>query len=166
MVSDFNIRDALWEKVFPVWRDSIAEELESGCLVILNTGTPTRIPDVAGHSPTAIDLSLASDSLVGISDWQVGDDPMGSDHLPITITLSIAPTKAEGPSKPRYIYERADWEGFQSYLESVLLTHTPSPDPEEEVNCLTSYILEAADHSIPKTGKRSRHRPVPWWTPA
>ena len=96
VVGDFNSRDALWEKGYPTHRDSIAEELEYGNLVVLNTGAFNRIPDRDDHAPSALDLSLASDSLVRLSDWQIEDDPMGSDHLPITISISIFPIRESG----------------------------------------------------------------------
>ena len=125
VVGDFNSRDALLEKGYPTHRDSIAEELESGNLVVLNTGAFTRIPDRDDHAPSALDLSLASDSLVGLSDWQIEDDPMGSDHLPITISISIFPLRESGTPRPRYLFEKADWDCYQNYLNTFLLMLQP-----------------------------------------
>ncbi|KAG0442650.1 hypothetical protein HPB47_015649 [Ixodes persulcatus] len=51
---------------------------------------PTRLAQIPGHNDTSPDLTWASPKLK--FQWQVQSDPMGSDHLPIFIQLSILGT--------------------------------------------------------------------------
>ena len=165
IVGDFNCRDALWEHGYPCTKVSHKLAIESGDLVLLNDGSFTRIPNV-NQSPSVVDLSFVSASLAGTVKWQVEDDPLGSDHLPILLSFTIPSVAGPAPRPPRYLYEKADWALFRSYLDHVISAHTSSPDPEQEIATLTRFILEAADFSIPKSGGSSHPRPVPWWNRA
>ena len=80
-------------------------------LHLFNDGSVTRIPDISSYRATAIDMSLISPELASNSTWQILADTLGSDHIPIIITLNekpIAPYSV--PDKiPKYNYKLADW---------------------------------------------------------
>ena len=62
---------------------SVTSQIVELCL--LNDCSYTRLPNHRWENPSIIDLSLISSELFVKSDWQTADDPLGSDHLPITI---------------------------------------------------------------------------------
>ncbi|XP_076061616.1 uncharacterized protein LOC143037363 [Oratosquilla oratoria] len=89
VVGDFNRRDALWEDGYPHSSPEITSQLDTADVVLLNDGGPTRMPDNPNYSTSVIDLSFVSPNIAGITEWAVLDDPLSSDHLPITITPPV-----------------------------------------------------------------------------
>ncbi|KAG0414835.1 hypothetical protein HPB47_008002 [Ixodes persulcatus] len=55
---------------------------------------PTRLAQIPGHNDTSPDLTWASPKFK--IQWQVQSDPMGSDHLPIFIQLSLHSSPRRG----------------------------------------------------------------------
>ena len=55
---------------------------------MLNDGTLTRVPDRSHDRGTAVDPALVTPDLVEDVEWSVGDHPLSSDHLPITINIT------------------------------------------------------------------------------
>lgn len=84
---DFNTKHTLWGyKNNTSGGVRLVEVMESIGMELLNDLTvPTRIADRKTDRDTIPDLTWASPGLNG--DWTVQLDPMGSDHLPIEITL-------------------------------------------------------------------------------
>ena len=59
----------------------------NAALVCLNDGRGTRI-DVAIGKESALDLTLASNAMAGICEWEVGEEStVGSDHYLIVFTV-------------------------------------------------------------------------------
>ena len=134
MVGDFNARHPLWDNLCEPGgagqKSFVADQIINTDLCLLNTGVHTRIPDRADHQPTAIDLSLISPALLPIADWEVGDDSLGSDHLPITITVQINVRPQCSAQEASYNYKHADWSCFQSNL-TASVHDLKSPDVDE-----------------------------------
>ena len=164
VLGDFNIRDSMWDEGCLTHRGSFVEELEAGELVILNEGAPTRVPDAECHGPSAIDLALVSEGLAASAEWDRGADTLGSDHFPILVSVALEPKREPVAGRPRYRYDKANWDAFQAYLEQAALVHATSSDPDEEARVLTECIIGAADASIPKSKGTLSRKGVPWWT--
>ena len=169
VVGDFNARHPLWDNLCEPGgagqKSFVADHIINTDLCLLNTGVHTRIPDRADHQPTAIDLSLISPALLPIADWEVGDDSLGSDHLPITITVQINVRPQCSAQEASYNYKHANWSCFQSNL-TASVHDLKSPDVDEYCLNVTSHIIAAADKSIPKsrkTGQQNVHPSNPWW---
>jgi ribonuclease HI len=167
IVGDFNAHHEWWEG--PDSKTDTAGRLLSTAitqsdLCLLNDGTATRIPDRSTDKPTAIDISLASPDMFSRLTWTVGTDPLGSDHLPITITSENQTFLSEGESCVKYNYDKADWPRFKQ-----ILTSTETIYSEDNIEAwyeeLRDTILHAASLSIPTStyNKNSRHSPNPWW---
>ena len=164
IAGDFNSRSVLWEEGCQCESATFRDRVMESDLVILNDGSFTRIPDRPDHNRTAIDLSLASPDLAGDAVWEVGEDPLSSDHLPILIKLACEVLEENTDGEGKFNYEGADWEAFREALGTA-------PSVNECLSCeqintiFTENVLKAANLTIPKTNRgsncsRKRHS---WW---
>eukprot|EP00745_Piridium_sociabile_P014181 TRINITY_DN20892_c1_g1_i4.p1 TRINITY_DN20892_c1_g1~~TRINITY_DN20892_c1_g1_i4.p1 ORF type:complete len:232 (-),score=8.68 TRINITY_DN20892_c1_g1_i4:1083-1778(-) len=86
IAGDFNAHSPFWEKGCQnITSNRFIENLVDASFYLLNDGRITRIPDNPSHRATAIDLTLVSPDLAPICDWNILDDTLNSDHLPIVI---------------------------------------------------------------------------------
>ena len=73
-----------------------------------------------------------------------------SDHIPIIARISGNPIQI--PIKPRYQFDRADWEGYQEELESVIppdLNFKTTTEIDEHLEIWTNKIKEATQRYVP-----------------
>jgi len=66
---------------------SLRDFLERSCFIMLNNGSGTRVSASARYV-SCPDITLVKPGIWRFS-WCVGDDPLGSDHLPIDINFVI-----------------------------------------------------------------------------
>lgn len=172
VAGDFNIHHFLWSKipngVSPATKQATkqAQAIMDSDLILLNNGDFTRLPDRDTHSPTAIDLTLVSPDLYPDIEWNIEDDSLGSDHLPLSIELEVAGRASRAPPAiPKFLYDKADWNAFQKYIQNNY-KETNSLDINELCDKLTSLILAAANAAIPRSRGAPEGKPSnPWWTP-
>ena len=106
----------------------LAEEIGSSNLGVLNSEKPTRLP--SNGRPTSPDISLASPSLLPVSDWDT-HTTFSSDHLPITITISAKIEKSFSERKTFTNFNLADWDSFYALThEEFSKLLTPENEPE------------------------------------
>ncbi|XP_065092031.1 uncharacterized protein LOC135712853 [Ochlerotatus camptorhynchus] len=134
---------------------TIAELIESLDLVTLNDGSSTF---VRGQYETTIDISAASPAITGRLLWKTLEDPAGSDHYPIIISLGDDPP--ETSRRPRWLYDQADWKLFNDNVTQAYIDH-PATSMEEFMGIIT----EAANIAIPKTSPNPGRKPLHWWCP-
>lgn len=170
---DFNSRHPLWDNnLLPgqprFINNPLAENLSASCVFALNDGTATRLPDIQGHKPSAIDLSLVSGDLWPDCEWTSGPDDLRSDHLVLITTVGQTfPDNPEIDQTAKYNFKKADWVTFSTQIHTNLNRETlVDPDIETHYQNLRSAILNAADSSIPKIKPASKplHPQNPWWT--
>ena len=152
VLGDFNAHHSLWNSRLKTDKNTqLADDITESPLCLLNDGSITRIPDIIEHSETAIDLSLASPELAISSTWHPVDNRLGSDHLPLIITLhGPALKQAEQDQTLKYNVQKANWSTFKEELNLFKKEDLFSPDIEKYYTNIRKAILEAADHSIPK----------------
>ena len=166
MLGDFNVHSQLWELDCPDEVDKanskFADAVIDSPFTVLNDGSPTRIPMRSGDRFTSPDLSLATPKLAKGARWEPLDDPLSSDHLPITVTLfTSAALSGEAESRPNFQYNKADWERFRSILSATPIS--PTEDMETMLEEFTSNVMAAAHAAIPCSGGEARLRRHPWW---
>ena len=166
VTGDFNVHHPFWERGADGARCAeVANRIVESDLVLLNNGSPTRVPDLPTQSMTAPDLSLVSSNLAIAADWSVGSEPLSSDHFPISISLQLGVTLQPTDNKESFLYHRADWARYRGLLEEVDSGDWSSLTIQEHYERLQSTVLEAARTSIPRaTYKGDRPRNNPWWT--
>ena len=86
---------------------------------MLNDGTLTRVPDRSHDRGTAVDPALVTPDLVGDVEWSVGDHPLSSDHLPITINITGTVMRERNDPHENFNYGKADWLGFRAELGAL-----------------------------------------------
>ena len=75
-----------------------------------------------------------------------------SDHIPIITTISTTPLAI--PIQPRFNYNRANWEGFRTHMETFNIPNITNKNTEEiDIlwDNLTEHIMRGANIYIPKT---------------
>ena len=165
---DFNSRHHLWENnLNNVTSDNLEEEILNSNLIILNDGTPTRIPDNCKQMASAIDLTLVSAGIEHTT-WDVVENTLlNSDHLPIQISIdSYSGYEQATGGRPKYVYKRANWEIFQLSLRNSIIEEQSKINTEEYYRAVRNSILAAADLAIPKKvpqQNRKNKQGKSWW---
>ena len=96
--------------------------------------TPTRLTSNA--TPSSPDVSLASATLITSSNWQT-KTTMGSDHLPIFISLQMAPSSTPSLHRNYVNIKKTNWERYSKDIEEtrnicslvVSILDSPAVDP-------------------------------------
>ena len=74
---------------------------------------------------------------------------LGSDHLPILLSIPLSPVFRPNERPPSFNFQKARWDGFASYFDS----HCPSAEEYSSLSSaaalFTSLTLNAAKSSIP-----------------
>lgn len=164
LLGDFNSHGTAWGAQSDDTRSKLIIDMcDSFDMTILNTGEITRIakPPSLG---SAIDLSLCSNSLSLDCSWKVIQDPQGSDHLPIKISIK---NEIQSQQKVNITYDltkHIDWEKFADAMEEAMYSVGDLP-PEEEYNFLSHCIINSARQAQTKPIPTTFHRrpSSPWW---
>ena len=87
---------------------------------------------------------------------------LGSDHLPILLSIPLSPVFRHNERPPSFNFQKARWDGFASYFDS----HCPSAEEYSSLSSaaalFTSLALNAAKSSIPFS--RTKRPPKAWWS--
>ena len=96
ILGDFNAHHSAWYSSSTDTRGTLLDNVVSvSNFGILNRDSPTRLPGNA--NPSSPDVSLASASLITSTNWQTKTN-LGSDHLPILISLKMDHTIKPKPA--------------------------------------------------------------------
>ena len=86
--------------------------------------------------------------------FQIGDD-LGSDHLPIEISIDAPPHRNSHTNHTKYKFDQTDREIFESTLEAVLGSEdfsglASTSDQDKYADFIVSAISTAVDRAITK----------------
>ena len=172
---DFNDHSELWSKLEKDkgTTSKLSLSILQSKLVHLNNGAPTRYPDQASQSPSAIDLTFVSPRLGG-SHWEVITHQLGfiSDHCPIFGSIPIDDSIDEVDFIPSYIYDKANWA---EYVMKLSDENNNSPgenrtwedlDVNDHYKTFHTNVFEVTDKNeiIPKTKFHPYFFGITWWT--
>ena len=133
----------------------------SDLLPLNDPDTPTLLHRSSG-SRSSPDMSFAPSSLALSCSWVVLQD-LGSDHLPILLSVPLSPVYPPNQRPPSFNFQKARWDDFASYFD----THCPSAEEYSSLSSaaalFTSMALNVAKSSIP-FGRIKRHPKA--WRPA
>ena len=111
---------------------------------IINDGSPTRYC-IGSNTYSHIDISMTNISQSNKFKWQTITNRLVSDHFPILIDHEF-----EGLYKsklPRWIMEKADWNGYRDNTNIPLdISHVNNP-----CETITSILKNSATEHIPKS---------------
>ena len=133
-------------------------------LIYLNNDEHTHM-DRANGSTDILDMAFVSPNLA-IHDiqFQIGDD-LGSDHLPIEISIDTSPHRNTYTNHTKYKFDQTDREVFESTLEEALGSADFSglmstSDLDKYADFIITAISTAVDKAIP-TSKSVRPERTP-----
>ena len=135
--------------------------ISSDLLPLNDPGTPNLLHRSSG-SRSSPDISFAPSSFALSCSWEVLQN-LGSDHLPILLSIPLSPVFRPNERPPSFNFQKARWDGFASYFDS----HYPSAEEYSSLSLssaaalFTSLTLNAAKCSIPFG--RIKRPPKAWW---
>ena len=108
---------------------------------------------------------MASANIARIANWTVLDGTLGSDQLPIVITVND-PAVVEESYQPHRMYRKADWKGFKDDCKRLLTEDIITDDVTTSCNNVVGAILRAAEKNVlvSKPSKNPTRKSVPYWT--
>ena len=165
ILGDFNCHHHLWDS--RVTSDPRGEEvfdwvISSDLLPLNDPDTPTLLHRSSGNRSYP-DISFASSSLALSCSWEVLQD-LGSDHLPILLSIPLSSVFRPNERSPSFNFQRAHWECFASYFDC----HCSSAEEYSSLSfssvaaLFTSLTLNAAKSSI--SFGRIKRPPKAWWS--
>ena len=166
ILGDFNCHHPLWDSrgTSDPRREEVFDWVISSDLLPPNDpDTPTLLHRSSG-SRSSPDISFAPSTLAFSCSWEVLQD-LGSDHLPILLSIPLSPVFCPNEHPPSFNFQKACWDGFASYFDS----HCPSAEEYSSLSLssaaaalFTSLTLNAAKSSIPFG--RIKRPPKAWWS--
>ena len=158
IVGDFNAHHDLWHSAGTHGSrgTTLASEIEESRLAVLNDHSSTRVTASASSSP---DITLMSEAYLPLAEWTV-QAALGSDHLPITITLQGEVRTTPRSARHFINFRRADWDGFEEESERLFASMSRPTDPYDGERRLRRALLTAAKRHIPGG---SFHETRPFW---
>lgn len=167
VLGDFNSHNSMWGSET---NDSFGSELgvmlEELGLCILNDGRPTRMTP-PGQRKSCVDLTICSNDLATLLQWNVLDSTFGSDHYPI-ITFYPLRCYPQHPPPPllKYRLSDANWENYKKLLENKVQS-LPQITAENLNACYKEFckaVSDSADLNIPlKNSASGKIASPPWW---
>jgi hypothetical protein len=126
---------------------------------------PTRIPDVASHTPNCLDLLLTTDP----DSYNVSvSSPLGtSDHCLVKFVSSHS-SQDLSPRGSRRVwrYKSADWDEMRHFFASYpwLETCFTSDDPSICANAVTEVLRQGMEYFVPYSDVSTGGRARPWFS--
>ena len=159
ILGDFNAHHSSWYSSSTDTRGTMLESMVSGSnFGILNWDSqqdcramPTQIP----HN-----VSLASASLITSTNWQTKTN-LGSDHLPILISLQMDVTITPIQHRTSINLKKANWDRYSRDIEDKLSQRRLPTDCQKGEKILRAIILKAASHHILSGRHRINTEPIP-----
>ena len=134
------------------------EELNNSTNLILlqdNDSKPTLFHRPSGTSKKP-DHTLISADIRDQCHWEILED-IGSDHLPILISIQIEKEKQPSNQSTRWNYSKADWDKFRTMSDELLTKIDLNSDINTQFTQFCQATLTAAKSAIPK-GSRAKYR--------
>ncbi|EZA55637.1 hypothetical protein X777_04329 [Ooceraea biroi] len=99
---------------------NLLDALDTADLYWINNGQPTYFSRFYNTQST-IDLTIVNPRLLSACTWEVGEDPWGSDHFPISISIfgQVTATNRFCPSY-RLHSVKTDWKKVSRLLEEAI----------------------------------------------
>ena len=161
ILQDFNCHHPLWDSrgtSDPCGKKVFDWVISSDLLPLNDPDTPTLLHRSSG-SRSSPDISFAPSTLAFSCSLEVLQD-LGSDHLPILLSVPLSQVFRPNERPPSFNFQKARWDGFDSHCPSA--EEYPSLSLSSAAALFTSLALNAAKSSIPFG--RIKRPPKAWWS--
>ena len=147
ILGDVNAHHDLWfSEANPDPRGRLLADTISGQVYgVLNEDQPTR---VTNQSSTAPDISLASPNLIPTTTWKV-ENKLSSDHLPISISLSIDVKRFNSKHFTFINFSKANWPEFTEFTENIFSSARNVTNVVQAEKFFRNALLRASRKCIP-----------------
>ena len=149
ILGNFNCHHPLWDSrdTSDPRGEEVFDWVISFDLLLLND------PDIS-FAPSTLALSCSSEVL----------QDLGSDHLPILLSVPLSPVFRPNEHPPSFNFQKACWDGFASYFDShcASAAEYSSLSLSSAAALFTSLALNAAKFFIPFG--RIKRPPKAWWS--
>ena len=118
ILGDFNCHHSPWGSrgTSALCGEEVLDWVISFDLLSLNdSDTPTLLHRSSG-SRSFLDISFASSTLALSCSWEVLQD-LGSDNLPILLSIPLSPAYRPNKRPPFFNFQTARWDGFASHFD-------------------------------------------------
>ena len=165
ILGDFNCHHPLWDSrgtSDPRGEEVFDWVISSDLLPLNKPDTPTLLHRSSG-SRSSPDISFSPSTLAFSCSWEVLQD-LGSDHLPILLSIPLSPVFRPNERPSSFNFQKVRWDGFASYIDS----HCPTAEEYSSLSLssaaalFTSLAMNAAKSSIPFG--RIKRPPKAWWS--
>ncbi len=148
ILGDFNAHHSSWfsEADEDARGRLINDAINNNNFGTLNEDYPTRVMNTTKTSP---DISIVSSSLLPSSDWKV-EKKLGSDHLPIVVSLAADVRKQKAENKTFINFDKANWDKFTEMTEKQFAKATPVTNIYSSEKFFRATVVKAAKNSIPQ----------------
>ena len=142
----------------PVWGyadtnasgDYIEDIVNSTNLILLqNKDSPPTFFHRPSGALTRPDSTLVSADLHDKCSWKVSDD-LGSDHLPIIISIDLERERGRPRGRPAWNYSKADWDMFKTKSRELISQIDFEADIDTVLTNFSKAIINAAEKSVPR----------------
>ena len=142
----------------PVWGyadtnasgDYIEDIVNSTNLILLqNKDSPPTFFHRPSGALTRPDSRLVSADLHDKCSWRVSDD-LGSDHLPIIISIDLERERGRPRGRPAWNYSKADWDKFKTKSRELISQIDFEADIDAVLTNFSKAIINAAEKSVPR----------------
>ena len=139
---DFNSHHSSWDShsLEDQSGKDLFDWLRSSDLLPLNNPEHYTLLYRATGNRSSPDLSLVPARIASKCTWQTLPN-LGSDHLPISITIPTSPLINSSHRSPSFNYNKAHWDDYLTYID----THCPTPSN------FTTLSLFKATHTFNQT---------------
>jgi ribonuclease HI len=157
---DFNAHAEDWE--YGAVADERADRLnawisENGYQVLNNPRSTTR-SGRGGCADTSPDISLASEYVAPITNWNV-EDALSSDHKPIVMELTLQTLHQKTDDTQKHNWKKADWTKYRSFLEKQKMPQ--NLNVHRQAQWLATTMRTAKKRAVPL--KRASNMARSYW---
>nr|CAI5843114.1 unnamed protein product [Callosobruchus analis] len=158
---DFNCHHTLWGSAQDQNNGKrLVQALNSQNLIVLNEGNPTRVSK-PNEKVSAVDLTLATPSLVSKVEWTTYSNSMGSDHIPIFISFNSAFIPQHILPFTKWDTRTANWPLFSRILENKFSNIN---DEQTNIKFFITALNEASNIALKVNQPLTVKTPKPlWW---
>ena len=134
-------------------------------LIYLNNNEHTHMDRRNGNTDILDMAFITQNLIIHDTQFQIGVD-LGSDHLPIEITIDTTPHRNTFTNPTRYKLDQTDREVFESILEEALGSedfsgHLTTSDLDKYADFIITALHTAVDKAIPKSkSERPESNPI------
>ena len=155
-VGDFNSKSEAFGCASKNESGPILKTIQNTLDLIYLNNTEHTYMDWRNGNTDILDMAFITENLA-IHDlqFQIGVD-LGSDHLPIEISIDTTPHRNTFTNHTRYKFDQTDREVFESILEEALGSedfsgHLSTSDLDRYADFIITALLTAVDKAIPKS---------------